>query len=186
MNDKKFIRTKIEKSLRKMLGKKYMSFYELQRIKVLSSMVSSIIFSGRTELQQMALANPESKQHSSKVKQYKRLVINEKVDLETYFFPYIIPLLECLSASGELVFSIDGSVAGRGCMCLMFSVIYKGKAIPVVWDVYKKKKGHLPEKEHRSLLEKLKKLVPEGCRVVITGDGEFDGCGWQSDSLEAG
>jgi len=186
MNDKKFIRTKIEKSLRKMLGKKYMSFYELQRIKVLSSMVSSIIFSGRTELQQMALANPESKQHSSKVKQYKRLVINEKVDLETYFFPYIIPLLECLSASGELVFSIDGSVAGRGCMCLMFSVIYKGKAIPVVWDVYKKKKGHLPEKEHRSLLEKLKKLVPEGCRVVITGDGEFDGCGWQSDILEAG
>lgn len=184
MNDKDFIHTKIEKSLRKMMGKTFLSCYELRRMKVLCSMVSSILFSGRTELQQMALANPERKQHSSKVKQYKRLVMNKQVDLETYFFPYIIPLLKCLSTSGELVFSIDGSVVGRGCICLMFSVIYKGKAIPVVWDVYKRKKGHLPEKEHCALLKKLKELVPQDCRVIITGDGEFDGCDWQSDILK--
>lgn len=181
MNDKKFIRTKIEKSLRKMLGVRYLGCYEMKRMKVLSSMVSSILLSGRTELQQMALSNADDKQHSSKVKQYKRLVMNENVDLQTHFFPYIVPLLACLSVSGELVFSIDGSVVGKGCMCLMFSVIYKNRAIPVVWEVYKKKKGHLAEKEHRALLRKLKELIPAGCRVIITGDGEFDGCDWQED-----
>jgi hypothetical protein len=186
MNDKNFIRTKIEKSLRKMLGKKYLTSYELMRMRGMSSMVSSIIFSGRTELRQLALENTDDKQYASKIKQYKRLVTNENIDLERFYFPYIIPLLECLSASGELVFSIDGSTVGRGCMCLMFSVIYKGKAIPIVWEVYKKKKGHLPEKEHCALLEKLKKLVPKGCRVIVTGDGEFDGCNWQEKILSAG
>ena len=32
-------------------------------------------------------------------------------------------------------------------MVLMFSVIYKGKAIPIVWSVHKAKKGHLPQTE---------------------------------------
>lgn len=185
MNDKKFISSKIEKSLRKMLDKKFLTSYELMRMKILSSMISSILLSGRTELRQMALENTDDKQYASKIKQFKRFVINENIDLKTYYFPYIIPLLQCLSASGELVFSIDGSTVGRGCMCLMFSVMYRGRAIPVVWEVYKRRKGHLPEKAHCSLLKSLKALIPEGCRVIVTGDGEFDGCDWQQKILDA-
>lgn len=186
MNDKKFIRAKVRKSLRKLLGQSYLGSYHLQRLTVLSSMVSSILLSGRTELSKMALSNPGRTKLSSRVKQYKRLLMNENVDAKTYFLPYVKPLLENLSASGELVFSIDGSVVGSGCMCLMFSVIYKGRAIPVVWKVYRRKKGHLPEKEHRKLLGELAGLVPGNCRVVVTGDGEFDGCCWQSDILAKG
>jgi len=98
----------------------------------------------------------------------------------------MIPLLLNLSQSGELVFSIDGSVVGKGCMCLMFSVIYKGKAIPVVWRVYEAKKGHLPEQAHRDVLKDLAAIVPNDCRVVVVGDGEFDGCDWQADILALG
>jgi len=186
MNDKNFIRTKVRKSLRKLFNRPYLSSYELHRLNVLSAMVSSILISGRTELSKMALCNPERTKLSSRVKQFKRLLMNEHVDTKTYYLPYIQPLLENLAVSGELVFSIDGSVVGNGCMCLMFSVIYKGKAIPVVWKVYRRKKGHLPEKEHQKLLGELADLVPKTCRVIIAGDGEFDGCSWQSDILELG
>lgn len=149
-------------------------------------MVSSILIKGRSELSQMALANGERKQLASKVKQIKRWLLNEKTGYKEYYLPFIKPLLEVLAASGHLVFSIDGSVVGKGCMCLMFSVIYKNKAIPVVWRVYKAKKGHLSEKVHRDLLKNLSGLVPSNCRVTITGDGEFDGCHWQADILELG
>lgn len=186
MNDKNFIRAKVRKTLKKLFNRAYLGSYELQRLNVLSSMVSSILISGRTELSKMALSNPERIKLSSRVKQFKRLLMNENVDAKTYFIPYIQPLLENLSGSGELVFSIDGSAVGSGCMCLMFSVIYKGKAIPVVWKVYRRKKGHLPEEEHQKLLDELANLVPQNCRVIITGDGEFDGCSWQSDILEQG
>jgi len=149
-------------------------------------MVSSVLITGRSELRQIAQGNGERKQFSSKVKQYKRWVINENVSVESYYLPYMNPLLEQLSKSGELVFSIDGSAVGKGCMCLMFSVIYQGKAIPVVWHVYKMKKGHLPEQAHRDLLEELSAVVPNNCRVIVVGDGEFDGCDWQADVLELG
>ena len=149
-------------------------------------MVSSILIKGRSELRQMALGNAERKQFASKVKQYKRWLQNEHTDFNGYYLPYVLPLLETLSKTGQLVFSIDGSVVGKGCMCLMFSVIYKSKAIPVIWSVYKAKKGHLSESAHRDLLANLSDLVPPNCRVVITGDGEFDGCDWQSDILSLG
>jgi len=152
-------------------------------------MISSILIMGRSELTQIALGNPSTVQHASKVKQYKSRSIgikNEYIKSSTYYLPFILPLLVTLGKSGRLVFSIDGSVVGRGCICLMFSVIYKGKAIPVVWKVYKGKKGHLPQEAHQFLLEELSKLVPADCRIIITGDGEFDGCDWQQDILVHG
>ena len=149
-------------------------------------MISSILIKGRCELRQMALGNGERKQFASKVKQYKRWLLNDKTSFKEYYLPYIKPLLKILASSGQLVFSIDGSVVGKGCMCLMFSVIYKNKVIPVVWKVYKAKKGHLSEQVHRNLLKDLSDLVPDNCQVVVTGDGEFDGCDWQADILDLG
>ena len=84
-----------------------------------------------------------------------------------------------LSNSSKLVFSIDGSVVGNGCMCLMISLIYKGKALPVIWKTYVSKKGHLFESKHIELLNALAEIVPENCRIIMTGDGEFHGCDWQ-------
>ena len=130
-----------------------MSGHELSRFEVFSNMVSSILIQGRSELSQMAKGQTDRKQHTSKIQQFKRWLLNEKTDYKTYYFPYLVALLACLSRSGLLVFSIDGSVVGKGCMCLMVSVIYKNKAIPVVWKTYKAKKGHLSESKHRSLLE---------------------------------
>lgn len=186
MNDKKFIKTKVQKSLRKLFGKPYLSSYELIRLNLLSNLVSSILIKGDSRINQLALANTDKKQYNSKKQQLKRTIKNEHINYETYFLPYIRPLLETLAASGTLTFSIDGSVVGQGCMCLMFSVIYKDKAIPVVWKVYKAQKGHLSESAHRALLKSLSALVPSECRVVITGDGEFDGCDWQQDILDLG
>lgn len=153
---------------------------------IFAGMVSSILLSGESKLSSIALSNPDRKKYSSKIKQTKRWLQNMKTDYQTYFLPYVLPLLEKLSQSGLLVFSIDGSVVGRGCICLMFSVIYKEKALPIVWKTYKAKKGHLPEQAHLDLLESLKELIPQACKVVITGDGEFDGCDWQQLILDLG
>jgi len=183
MNDKKFIRTKIEKSLRKLLKITYLSGHALTRFKVLCNMVSSLILRGKSQVSDLALGNPDSKKYGSKLQQLKRWLKNEKVSYDSLYTPYIKPLLTCLSKIGSLVFSIDGSQVGSGCMCLMFSVIYKNKAIPVIWSVHRQKKGHLSEKVHQDLLKRLINLVPIGSKVTVVGDGEFDGCDFQKDIL---
>lgn len=165
MNDKKFIKSKVKKSLRKLLGKDYLSPYELIRLNLLSNLISSILIQGDSRINQLALANTDKKKYESKKKQLKRTIKNKHLDFETYFLPYIKPLLLTLAANGNLVFSIDGSVVGQGCMCLMpvpkprwFSVIYKGKAIPVVWKVYKAKKRTFIRENTSSIVKILIKI----------------------------
>lgn len=186
MNDKSFIKSKIRRSIGRLLKKDFFNKHELNRVNVLSHMVSGILLSGRSEISQIALASNEGrKKHTSQKKQFKRFIENDHFNYEAHYFPFAFAILASLAQRGHLEFSIDGSAVGRGCMALMFSVIYKGKAIPIVWSVHKAKKGHLPEQAHQDLLLELKKLVPSGCKVTLLGDGEFDGCDWLEDILSA-
>lgn len=178
--------SKISKSLQTMLGEVHLSGNNFRRLQVLAAMVSGVLRQGSSGLTDLARSNPDLKQQASKEKQYKRWLLNEYTGYEVHYLPYVQRLLEVLGAESNLVFSIDGSTAGRGCMVLMFSVIYRKRAIPVVWTVVRAKKGHLPEQMHCSLLARLAAIVPTDCQVTIVGDGEYDGCDWQADILSYG
>lgn len=74
-----------------------------------------------------------------------------------------------------LVLVMDGSVVGRGCVALMLHVVYKGRALPLVWQVRQGAKGHFPEDLHIALVKQGSTLLPPGASVVLLGDGECDG-----------
>jgi hypothetical protein len=138
-------------------------------------MVCGILGHNSVQLPEIASGVDKHVKSESKIKQFKRFLLNKYTDQESFYLPFILPLLEKLSSAGELVFAIDGSTAGKECMVLMVSVIYKKRAIPIVWIARKGKKGHLPESLHCQLIEKLIDIVPENCRKTLLGDGEFDG-----------
>jgi hypothetical protein len=182
----KNLMTKVQKSLQTMLGEEHLSGNAFRRLNVLGAMVSGILLQGSSRLSDVGRANPERKQQASKEKQYKRWLLSEHTSYHIHYLPYITDLLKNLIGQVDLVFIIDGSTAGQGCMVLMLSVIYKKRAIPVIWTVVKAKKGHLPEAMHRALLARLADIVAIDCRITIVGDGEYDGCQWQADILSYG
>lgn len=182
----KNLRTKIVKSLKQMLGEPHISGNALRRLEVLATMVSGVLGKKSSRLSDIACYNQDKKQLASKEKQIVRWIQSDHSSYSIHYLPYIQPLLGSLSECGELVFSIDGSTGGQGCMILMISVIYRNRAIPVVWHVVKAKKGHLPESAHRALLARLAEIVPVDCQITMVGDGEYDGCDWQADILNLG
>jgi hypothetical protein len=56
----------------------------------------------------------------------------------------------------------------------MVGVLYKKRALPIAWVVYKGKKGHTTAQRHIQALEKVLPLLPEGSEVVLLGDAEYD------------
>lgn len=56
----------------------------------------------------------------------------------------------------------------------MLSVYYKGRALPLCWLAYKGKKGHSSSQLQLELLKTILPLLPEGKKVTLLGDGEFD------------
>ena len=79
---------------------------------------------------------------------------------------------------------MDGSVVGRGCVALMIHAISKGRALPLAWRVRQGPKGHFPEELHIAMIELMSTMVPEGAKVVLLGDGAFEGTALQ-DTLSA-
>lgn len=154
------------------------------RLNTLAALISGIVGSKSTSLPSIASKVPggprnQGAKPESRVKRFERWLRNEAIDSETFFLPFAEALLLSL-CHVPLVLVIDGSIVGRGCMTLMVSLVYKQRALPIVWTMVKRRKGHFTEKIHIELISKVQQLVPPGARVVVLGDGEFDGVDHQA------
>ena len=146
----------------------------VRHLTTLAALISGIVGSHRTQLPKIATQVPNGTKPESRVKRFARWVDNATITEELYFVPYAEVWLRHLALQ-TLVMIMDGSVVGRGCVALMLHVVYKGRALPLVWQVRKGKTGHFPEDRHLALVEQLHDLVPPGAQVVLLGDGECDG-----------
>jgi hypothetical protein len=116
----------------------------------------------------------------SVIKRFTRWLQHDKQTVDGWFLPVAQQLLSTL-ATQPLEIVMDGSVVGRGCIALMVSVVYHGRALPLCWLVVRGEKGHFPQSMHQELLSQVQAIMPEGARVCFLGDGEFDGTRLQAD-----
>lgn len=147
-----------------------------RHLNTLAGLVSGIVSSGRTNLPQIAAKIPDGTLPESRVKRFSRWIDNKRIDLDTYFLPYAEHLLASLS-SARLFLVMDSSAIGRNCATLVLNVVYKQRALPLVWLVAPGSKGHFAEVDHIWLVQQVHRLLPDGVEVVFLGDGEFDGVG---------
>jgi len=145
-----------------------------RHVTTLAALISGIVGSKSTQLPHIAAHVPDGTQPESRGKRFARWLKNDHITEEVYFVPFAERLLAHLALQ-TLVLVMDGSVVGRGCVALMLHIVYKGRALPLAWQVRKGKKGHFPEDLHIALVEQAHQLIPSGATVVLLGDGEFDG-----------
>jgi hypothetical protein len=106
---------------------------DLRRLHAQSLLLSALIDGSKASFQAMGEELPTQADLESRIKFVKRWVSNKWTDYQVHFLPLVSWLLCKLSQIDELVLVIDGSVAGKGCMALMVSVVWKSRAIPVCW-----------------------------------------------------
>jgi len=116
----------------------------------------------------------------SVIKRFTRFLKNDRHTLDGWFLPVAEALLTTV-ATHPIQLVMDGSVAGHGCLALMLSVVYHGRALPLCWVVVNAPKGHFPEATHQALLAQVQTIMPKDAQVTFLGDGEFDGIELQAD-----
>lgn len=140
----------------------------------LALLIAGLIGSQKCHFPAIARKVPACGKPQSRARRLERFLANERVDVQTYYLPYVEALLARLAAH-PLVLVIDGSEIGRNCVLLSINVVYKKRALPLCWQVVKGKKGHLPEQTHIDLVNQVAAILPHEATVVFLGDGEFDG-----------
>src|SRR3972149_8395147 len=142
MTDRHRVYTKVLNMLKQML--------ELSRqghVVTLAMMITGIVMGQKAQLSVMSSEVPVSAKEKSIEMRLRRWVKHSQIDADAIFMPFARQILEALSSS-PLVFVMDGSQAGRNCMVLMIGVLYKKRALPIAWVVYKGTKGHTTDARH--------------------------------------
>lgn len=180
MSDNRRVYRRIISSLRQLYPPNRLNGHQLRHLNTLAGMMAGIVQSKSCHFVSIADTIPGQTQTESRAKRVKRFTQNNAIDAETFFMPFIQPLVAALSSRGSVTLAIDASQTGRHCMTLLVSLIYRKRAIPLVWTTVKGSKGHLPEQTHLDLLAKVQALLPAECHVTLVGDGEFDGVHFQA------
>lgn len=136
-------------------------------------LIYSLLKDGQSRLTELAHSILPQLDHASRVKKLKRWIKNEYIDCQHFFIPFLAKILESLAGRKEVVLAIDGSPIGSGCVCLMISLIWRKRAIPLCWLVRRGKKGHFPADMHVQLVNELSQLLPPKANITLLGDGEF-------------
>ena len=156
-----------------------------RHLNTLAALISGIVGSKSTQLPHIATKVPDGAKPESRVKRFARWCDNAHSLEEVYFLPSVDVLLRHLALE-TVVLVMDGSGVGRGCTALMIHVVYKGRALPLAWRVRQAPKGHFPEELHIAMVALMREVIPAGAKVVLLGDGEFDGTALQATLQEAG
>ena len=149
--------------------------HQEQHLNTLALLICGIVGAQHVQFARIADHAPlRGRKNESLITRFRRWVKHKTVTPEAVWLPFGKAVLTSL-AHAPLTIILDGTTAGRGCLVLMASVVYHGRAIPLLWTVVKGKKGHLPQAEHCALIKRLQTLLPETAQVMLLGDGEFDG-----------
>lgn len=145
-----------------------------RHLNTLAGMVTGIVLSKSCQLPKMAGKAPDASVPESRSKRFSRWTNGEAITAEVYYLPFVQALLTNLVSVRPLVFVMDGSEVGRGCLALVVSVLYARRALPVAWVVVEGSKGHFPAETHLRLLRGVMDLLPLATTALFLGDGEFD------------
>jgi hypothetical protein len=149
--------------------------HQEQHLNTLALLICGIVGAQQVQFAHVADHIPiRGRKTESLIGRFRRFVKHEAITPEALWLPFARAVLQGLAAV-PLTILLDGTVAGRGCVVLMASVVYHGRAIPLLWTVVKGKKGHLPETVHCELIGRLQEVIPADAMVIVLGDGEFDG-----------
>ena len=140
----------------------------------LSQLITGILRGANVQLHQVARKLRYKGKKTSLIDKFRRFLRNKKIKVEGLFLPFVEMIIEALKEQEEIILIIDTTKVGGNCMCLMLSVYYKGRALPLCWLAYKGKKGHSSSQLQLELLEMIFKMLPNNKKITLLGDGEFD------------
>lgn len=162
----RFVKRQVKKMLPDMLP---------ENRKTLVMMIIGLVRSGDGRLSKMAEKVCYHHKIPSLVDRFRRFIRNENIDVTVEYGPFAQEIFQALQDEEKIVLMIDSTKMGGNCICLMVSVYYGGRALPLAWTVFKGRKGHSSQERQLELLKRVKEMLPLKASVVLVADGEFDG-----------
>jgi len=149
------------------------TWVDQRHLKTLAWMMVGLIHSGWISLTAWAPYVVSRAQYAqSTVRRFRRWLDNDKIDALALYGPLIE---QALGQWGEqaLYVALDTSMLWNTYCLIRLSVIYRGRAVPLVWCVLHHGSAQVAFKVYQDLLERATLLLPRRCTVIFLADRGF-------------
>ena len=149
------------------------TWVDQRHLKTLAWMMVGLIHSGWINLTAWAPYVVSRAQYAqSTVRRFRRWLDNDKIDALSLYGPLIE---QALVPWGDQVLyvALDTSMLWNTYCLIRLSVIYRGRAIPLVWCVLHHGSAQVAFKVYQDLLKRAVLLLPRRCTVILLADRGF-------------
>jgi len=153
--------------------RQHRQWLDVRHLQTLAWMIVGLLQSGLISLNQWApfvLGRAEFAQ--STVRRFSRWLDNERIVVHRLYGPLIQAALTEWGQH-ELYLAFDTSLLWNTYCLIRISLVYRGRAIPLVWQVVAQGSSSVAHSVYRDLLTRAAALLPAGCRVVFLADRGF-------------
>jgi len=152
---------------------KHRNWLDIRHLKTLAWMMTGLIQSGTISLPAwVPYVHSRAVYAQSTVRRFMRWLNNSRIKVHSLYGPLI---QQALAEWGcrKLYLALDTSMLWEQFCLVRISVVYRGRAIPLVWKVLKHSSSSVAYEVYKDLLSQAAELLPPGCRVVFLADRGF-------------
>jgi hypothetical protein len=153
--------------------RQHRNWLDIRHLKTLAWMMTGLIQAGTISLTAwVPYVHSRAVYAQSTVRRFARWLNNPRIEVHSLYGPLI---QQALAEWGhrKLYLALDTSMLwGKFCL-IRISVVYRGRAVPLVWRVLKHSSSSVSYEAYKDLLHKAAELLPSGSRVVFLADRGF-------------
>jgi hypothetical protein len=151
----------------------HQNWVDLRHLKTLAWMIVGLIQSGKIGLTAWApYVHSRAVYAQSRVRRFARWLENDRIDVHALYGPLIQQALTEWG-SNLLYLALDTSTLWNTYCLVRVSLVYRGRAIPIVWKVLEHPSSSVAYDVYQDVLDKVADLLPFRCHVVFTADRGF-------------
>jgi hypothetical protein len=105
-------------------------------------------------------------------RRFRRWLGNRRIEVAPLYGPLIQQALQDWGPH-TLYLALDTSMLWTQYGLIRLAVVYRGRAVPVVWDVIEHGSSSVPYEAYAALLDAVPALLPAGVKVVLLADRGF-------------
>jgi len=152
----------------------HQNWLDIRHLKTLSWMITGLILSGKICLGEWAVhVHSRATYAASVIRRFRRFLDNDRIEVHALYSPLLVQALQ--EWDHETVYvALDTSMLWNTYCIIRLSLIYRGRAIPIVWRVLEHGSSSVAFETYQALLDQAAQLLfPFHCKVVFLADRGF-------------
>jgi hypothetical protein len=167
MSDSRHLHDKVLSTLQSELAQE-----DFRNLNTLAWAITGVLLHKTISVPRWAASLPDEAEALARERRFRRWLNSRFVQVRRWYEPFICQAL--VNWSDHILYvGLDTTSVNNHLVVARTSVIYRGRAVPLAWQVFKRQSVMLAFNQYAGLVQYTAQLIPPEATVIILGDRGF-------------